>query len=132
MSPAEMGVFRAHARSLSIKAYKRDLQCQAKNSRNRIHLATSDNLMADQGLSIPPGDTPDPEMLGAKIRRLRTERGVGQERLAIEANVDQSGLSKFERGKDNRALSEGAIRRLAVALKTSFENLIEGTDYRPT
>jgi transcriptional regulator with XRE-family HTH domain len=71
----------------------------------------------------------DSEMLGAKIRRLRNERGVGQERLAIEANVDQSGLSKFERGKDNRALSETALRRLAGALKMSFENLIEGTDY---
>jgi transcriptional regulator with XRE-family HTH domain len=79
----------------------------------------------------PAQSSPDSEMLGARIRRLRSEKGLGQERLAIEANVDQSGLSKFERGKDNRALSEGALRRLALALKTSFESLIEGTDYRP-
>ena len=71
-----------------------------------------------------------PETLGARIRRLRGDLGLGQERLAIEANVDQSGLSKFERGKENRALSEGALRRIAATLRVSFENLIEGTDYR--
>lgn len=52
-------------------------------------------------------------MLEARIRRLRTERGLGQERLAIEAGVDQSGLSKFERRKDNRTVGEAALRRLA-------------------
>jgi transcriptional regulator with XRE-family HTH domain len=72
------------------------------------------------------------EELGAKIRRLRTERHLGQERLAIEANVDQSGLSKFERGKENRALSEVALRRIAVVLHTSFETLILGTTYKPS
>lgn len=70
------------------------------------------------------------ESLGARIRRLRGELGLGQERLAIEANVDQSGLSKFERGNEKRAFSEGALRRIATILKVSFENLIDGTDYR--
>jgi len=71
-----------------------------------------------------------PETLGARIRRLRSELGLGQERLAIESKVDQSGLSKFERGKENRALSETALRRIAATLKVSFDNLIDGTDYR--
>jgi transcriptional regulator with XRE-family HTH domain len=74
--------------------------------------------------------TPKKEELGSRIRRLRIELGLGQERLAIEAHVDQSGLSKFERGKDNRALSEAALGRLAAVLNTSFENLIEGTTYQ--
>lgn len=68
-----------------------------------------------------------PEQLGARIRRLRGERGLGQERLAIEANVDQSGLSKFERGKENRALSENALRRIAAVLGLTFEQLVDGT-----
>lgn len=72
---------------------------------------------------------PVSEPLGAKIRRLRGERGLGQERLAIESNVDQSGLSKFERGKDNRALSEPALRRIAETLKIPFEQLVSGTGY---
>ena len=70
------------------------------------------------------------EALGGKIRRLREERGIGQERLAIESNVDQSGLSKFERGKANRSFSEAALRRIAGCLGISFELLIEGTDYQ--
>jgi len=69
------------------------------------------------------------EELGARIRRLRGEQGIGQERLAIEANIDQSGLSKFERGKDKRGLSEAALRRLARVLNIQFEKLIDGTGY---
>lgn len=72
----------------------------------------------------------DGEPLGGRIRRLRGELGLGQERLAIEANVDQSGLSKFERGREKRALSEAALRRIAAILNVPFETLIEGTDYR--
>ena len=71
------------------------------------------------------------ESLGARIRRLRLEKGMGQERLAIEANVDQSGLSKFERGKDKRGIGEQALRRLAVVLDLEFEELISGTDHSP-
>ncbi|MGH9551035.1 MAG: helix-turn-helix domain-containing protein [Terriglobales bacterium] len=71
------------------------------------------------------------ESLGAKVRRLRLADGTGQERLAIEANVDQSGLSKFERAKDKRALSENALRRIAGALGISFEELIADTTYAP-
>jgi transcriptional regulator with XRE-family HTH domain len=71
----------------------------------------------------------DTEDLGSRIRRLRSERGVGQERLAIEANVDQSGLSKFERGRDRR-LSKQALERIARALGLSLEQLTQGTDYQ--
>lgn len=71
----------------------------------------------------------DAEPIGTKIRRLRLERQLGQERLAIEAKVDQSGLSKFERGKDHRSIGEAALRRLALVLEVSFESLVERTDY---
>lgn len=73
---------------------------------------------------------PHPEALGAKIRRLRTERSLGQERLAIEANIDQSGLSKFEREKDRRGLSAAALERLAKVFGLSFEELVNGTDWK--
>ena len=69
------------------------------------------------------------EQLGTRIRRLRTARGMAQDRLALEAHIDQSGLSKFERGR--RALSETAIRRIATVLQTSFEQLVAGTDFEP-
>jgi transcriptional regulator with XRE-family HTH domain len=34
---------------------------------------------------------------GASIRALREQKGLSQERLSLEANVDQSSLSKVER-----------------------------------
>lgn len=69
------------------------------------------------------------EPLGSKIRRLRLERGVGQEKLAVEANIDQSGLSKFERGNARRP-GMSALERIAAVLGLTFGELVEGTDYQ--
>lgn len=69
------------------------------------------------------------EKLGAKIRRLRQERGIPQDRLAIEAHVDQSGLSKFERGVTSKTFGNTPLRRIATSLGLSFEELKEGTDF---
>jgi len=68
------------------------------------------------------------ESLGSRIRRIRMAKGLGQERLAIEAGVDQSGLSKFERGKDRRGFSNSAVERVAKVLGLTFEELVTGTD----
>ena len=68
------------------------------------------------------------ERLGARIKRLRQERGLSQDRLAIDSHIDQSGLSKLERGK-GRAVGETPLRRIATVLKTTFEALVAGTDY---
>jgi transcriptional regulator with XRE-family HTH domain len=82
-----------------------------------------------EGLSKHSEDFLDSaEELGEKIRRLRSERGLAQERLAIEAHIDQSGLSKFERGRDRR-LSKQSLERIATVLGLSYEDLLEGTDY---
>ena len=70
------------------------------------------------------------EEIGARIRRLRLERGIGQERLAIESGVDQSGLSKFERGKDRR-MSRRSLERISSTLGLNYEQLTDGTDYEP-
>ena len=55
------------------------------------------------------------EPIGARVRRLRQERGLAQDRLALEANVDQSGLSKFERGK-SRHWGRAPLGRIAAVL----------------
>lgn len=69
------------------------------------------------------------EAIGVRVKRLRMERRLAQDRLAIEAHIDQSGLSKFERGKE-RNMGETALRRIAAVLRLSFEDLIAGTDFR--
>jgi transcriptional regulator with XRE-family HTH domain len=68
-----------------------------------------------------------PEPLGARVRRLRQERSLAQDRLAIEANVDQSGLSKFERGKAGH-VAPAPLRRIAAVLGVPIEELVHGTD----
>lgn len=68
------------------------------------------------------------ERLGARVRRLRMERSIPQEKLAINASVDQSGLSKFERGV-GRSLGAAALQRIAAVLGVPYEDLLCGTDY---
>jgi transcriptional regulator with XRE-family HTH domain len=69
------------------------------------------------------------EPLGSKVRRMRLEKGLGQERLALLAHIDQSGLSKFERGKETN-MGEIPLRRIAAVLRMPFEELVVGTDYQ--
>jgi len=69
------------------------------------------------------------ESLGAKIRRLRGEKKISQDRLALEAHVDQSGLSKFERGQAGR-MGPAPLSRIAAALGMSVEDLVNNTDHQ--
>ncbi|PXY24250.1 helix-turn-helix domain-containing protein [Prauserella flavalba] len=46
-----------------------------------------------------PGAPPDDEELGARIRALRTERGMSLRALAGELGISPSALSQMERGK---------------------------------
>lgn len=68
-----------------------------------------------------------PESIGQRIRRIRQEKGIAQDRLAIAANVDQSGLSKLERGRE-RKMGEPSLRRIAAVLDVSYETLIGQSD----
>jgi transcriptional regulator with XRE-family HTH domain len=70
------------------------------------------------------------ESIGSRVRRLRMEKGLSQDRLALEAHVDQSGLSKFERG--GRGMGRVPLTRIANVLGMSFETLVSGTDFPPT
>lgn len=78
----------------------------------------------------PDSAPPSVEQIGVRVKRLRLERGMSQDRLAIDAHVDQSGLSKFERGREStRRLGRTAIERIARVLGTTYEELVAGTDY---
>jgi DNA-binding XRE family transcriptional regulator len=68
------------------------------------------------------------EEIGSRVRRLRIEKGLSQDRLALEAHVDQSGLSKFERG--NRGLGKIPLTRIAGVLGIPLGDLISGTDFQ--
>jgi transcriptional regulator with XRE-family HTH domain len=68
------------------------------------------------------------EPLGTRIRRLRLEKGLSQDRLAIEAHVDQSGLSKLERGRERR-MGPVPLGRIASVLGLDLDDLLAGTDH---
>ena len=66
--------------------------------------------------------TADPRVLfGIRVRELRTERGLSQERLAELAKLHRNYIGGVERGERNVALEN--IVRLAKALSISPRDL---------
>lgn len=61
--------------------------------------------------------------LGDAIRRIRVEKGISQERLALLAEVDRSYVGRVERGDNNVAVL--TLARLAKALGISLRDLME-------
>lgn len=60
--------------------------------------------------------------LGNAIRRIRLEKGVSQEKLALLAEVDRSYVGRVERGDNNVAVL--TLVRLAKALEISMRDLM--------
>lgn len=76
--------------------------------------------MADQRRSGP--DT-GRRVFGERVRALRQERGLSQERLAEMAGVHRTYLSSLERGERNVSLDN--IHAIAEALGVSPAELFE-------
>lgn len=90
-----------------------------------VTTGTREGIMTEENLSehiLRPV-----ENIGARVKRLRIERNISQDRLAIEAHVDQSGLSKFERGA--RTMGSVPLRRIATVLGVTLQGLVDGTDF---
>jgi ribosome-binding protein aMBF1 (putative translation factor) len=118
-----------HCTSLSREARVRfGERFQADTTRARGRAAHHGGEWRRMSTEASPGQ--QVEKIGSKVRRLRTERGLSQDRLALESHVDQSGLSKFERG--NRGLGRVPLTRVARVLGVSFEQLVSGTDFNAT
>lgn len=60
--------------------------------------------------------------LGDAIRRIRLEKGISQEKLALLAEVDRSYVGRVERGDNNVAVL--TLARLAKALEVSMRDLM--------
>jgi transcriptional regulator with XRE-family HTH domain len=59
---------------------------------------------------------------GAAVRRIRKERGISQEELALRCDIDRSYMGSIERGEQNSGLLH--IARIAQALETKIEALM--------
>lgn len=61
--------------------------------------------------------------LAQNLKRLRNDRGLSQERLALESNVDRTYVSKIERGIGNPSLE--VLVRLAGRLEVKVFDLFK-------
>lgn len=63
------------------------------------------------------------KIFGANVRRLRKARGLTQEQLAFEAEIDLTYQGGIERGKRNPSLL--VMARLAEALSVKLTDLLK-------
>ena len=61
--------------------------------------------------------------LGVALRRIRLEKSISQEKLALLAEVDRSYVGRVERGDNNVAVL--TLFRLARAMDTSMAEIME-------
>ncbi len=58
---------------------------------------------------------------GEKVKKLRLDRGLSQEGLANEANLDRTYIPGIEKGERNVSIT--VIEKLAIALKVDIRDL---------
>ncbi|MVT11393.1 helix-turn-helix domain-containing protein [Chitinophaga tropicalis] len=63
------------------------------------------------------------QQIGARIKKLREDRGMSQSDLGYEANIDQNTVSRIELGKNNWRLE--TMIAIANALETNFFELFK-------
>lgn len=60
--------------------------------------------------------------LGNRIRKIRNENGLSQEKLAFECELDRTYIGSVERGERNIAIIN--LRKIAKALKIKVSDLL--------
>jgi transcriptional regulator with XRE-family HTH domain len=60
--------------------------------------------------------------IGDAVRRLRRERGISQEGLALLAEIDRSYLGRVERGDNNAAIL--TLQKIADALEITMTEIM--------
>ncbi len=64
------------------------------------------------------------EQVGARIRAIRKQQGISQEKLALKAEIDRTYLAGVEQGKRNPSIR--SLERIIVSLGLSFHEFFEG------
>lgn len=62
-------------------------------------------------------------VVARNVRRLRVLRGLSQEALAVDAEIDRTYVSRIERGLENPSV--GIVEQIAKALKTDIRELFD-------
>ncbi len=64
------------------------------------------------------------EKVGRRIKQLRNEQKLSQEKLALKAELDRTYLAGVELGKRNISLK--SLEKIVNALNVSFEDFFKG------
>ena len=64
------------------------------------------------------------EKVGKRIKTLRNEKKLSQEKLAFKADIDRTYLAGAKQGKRNISLK--SLEKIVTALDCSFEEFFEG------
>jgi len=65
---------------------------------------------------------PELDFLGRAVKQIRSERGISQERLGLEAGLDRTYIYGIERGRRN--LSYSSLLRVASALEVKASHIV--------
>ena len=63
------------------------------------------------------------QKVGARIRELRNDRGLSQEKLALAAGLDRTYIASVEYGKRNISIVN--LEKIIVALNSTFSMFFE-------
>ena len=69
--------------------------------------------------------------LAQRVRDFRYSKGWGPDELASRADISRTALYQIESGKTGLPRA-GTLRRIAVALDVTMDDLLGPPDYRPT
>ena len=64
------------------------------------------------------------EKVGARIKEIRAEQGISQEKLALKADIDRTYLAGVEQDKRNPSIK--SLEKIIVALGITFHDFFEG------
>lgn len=64
------------------------------------------------------------EKLGQRIKYLRTEKGISQEKFALSIDMDRTYFASVESGKRNISINN--IQKIANGLDITLEELFKG------
>lgn len=59
------------------------------------------------------------EVIGKRIKEIRSEKGISQEKLALKAELDRTYVAGVENGKRNPSIK--SLEKIINALDTNFE-----------
>ena len=63
------------------------------------------------------------QKVGARIRELRNDRGLSQEKLALAAGLDRTYIASVENGKRNISIVN--LEKIIIALNSTFSFFFE-------